>query len=465
MDFQDVINDDAALHALLDGLDGDDDGGAIPRACDLADDPTPAQLTALLQSANDALRDTSDHIPTPSSDGRNTGRVLAAALLAVARLGSSARAHGRLREEAEARCAKLEYDVSDGVRALKEAQRAERQRAVADRDALARARDDAARERRGYQAAKAAATEARSAAAASANRAQVAEAALRRRDKEFAQLQKRVHAQLSGAQRPSLAVEVCGADDDTVVSPTATAPKSASAIANAAKKNRKKVAEGVEQFTKLAVDVERRRCAVLQAENETFREQLHAISEELDALLTSFPRVVEIEKQQQAMMNGVEVEDVELPLKSVDAREMLLPYESVAEKVDAAIVRKFKMLRRALCYQELVEADLADGLTVAHDEALLTVGDAAARTEPKGENEVNKMDGESKANDVNVMETAQDEGPELKDELLTSTGLPGDDEVLSEGLSKSSTSWEDSGTLGEDFQVRTSTGSGSQHER
>ena len=191
---------------------------------------------------------------TPTPNGRNSGQVLAAALVAVACLGESARAHARLRTEAEQRCKRLQFEVGNLGRAAAEQERHERSLARSDRDALVAARDELVRERWALKASMQAAREARGAATAAANRAQVAEAALRRRDRDVAAMQKRVHMQLdAGRGCPSFAVQVSGTGGAVGTVRTARPPAP-------------DVDASVRDFTRLAVTVERRRCGVLQRE-------------------------------------------------------------------------------------------------------------------------------------------------------------------------------------------------------
>ena len=332
-----TVADDDKLLAALDALDVDDEeaeSNSIPV------NPTANDLARLIFSANSALGESIDKIPQLSSGAENVAHVLACSLSAILRLSNSVQANAELRAASEKKLSRLQFDLDSAERAMRDARLAERSRSKADSNMVAKARDELARIKQKNNTLKAAADDAKAAAMAANNRANVAETAARKRERELTRLQKKVHSNLGGTRRPNFAVDVTLGPEFAATTPRVSTKS-------------KKSADTINAFTCVAIEAEIERSKEAEAENFALRETVTAVHHELDALLESFPTVLELERQQQAIMNGEDVFDG--PIPAPDASRMLLPYEMLVEQLDEALVTKFKMLRRALCYQELAD--------------------------------------------------------------------------------------------------------------
>ncbi len=333
-----TVADDDKLLAALDALGVDDEEEASGYSVPV--NPTANELARLIYSANGALGDSIDKIPQLSKGAENVAHVLACSLHAILRLSDSVQANAELRAASEKKLARLQFDLDSAERAMRDARLAERTRSKADSNTVAKARDELARIKQKNNTLKAAADDAKAAATVANNRAAVAETAARKRERELARLQKKVHSNLGGTRRPNFAVDVTLGPAFAAASPRASTKA-------------KKPADTATAFTNAAIEAEVERAKEAEAENFALRETVTAVHHELDALLESFPTVLELERQQQAIMNGEDVYDG--PIPAPDALRMLLPYEMLVDQLDEALVTKFKMLRRALCYQELAD--------------------------------------------------------------------------------------------------------------
>lgn len=361
-----MLEDDAALLSALDALDA---GSASHMPVESVGEPSADELGSFIGAANAALQDSADSVPTLSPDARNIASVLRAALRAIPRLADAMRANSALRRAAENDAQRASTAMATAQRALADERRRAAANARADAEALGRAQAAVTRERSLRTRAVADAADARADVMRGAQRAGAAAALAKRRERELTRLQARVHALLGGTRRPRLIGEVRGGGD-----------------------GEKSSGDGAGRtYAMLAADAVRARADAADRENEQLRGAVRAVHAELDALLDTFPHVLQLEREQQALLHGPEKE-FEAPVGALSDERMLLPYALIEAEIDDAVVTKFKLLRRALCLDALDAADYHESGTDAE------VADVE-----------NGVDGESSEGDKNLEEGVEEE--------------------------------------------------------
>lgn len=331
-----MVEDDAALLDALDALcvPGSVDPVAQASAVEGEDTIDGEDLAGLVGAANASLRGTGDTVPCLMGDGSNVGDVLRVALRVITRLSDSVRANATLRDTAEQRASEANNARVLSERETKEERRLRKRDANSHRDELNRVAEALTRERRVRSTATADANELRASLARAQSRAAAAAAASTRQDRDLKRLQQRVHALLGGTRRPNLKVVVTGAIDATD---------------DVDEEN------GARTYASIAADALRERMDESEVENERLRASLRAVHEELDALLETFPHVLDVQRQQTLIVDADA--EFEGPPRAPSVERMMKPFENLEEELEEALVSKFKIIRRALCLDSLDVAD------------------------------------------------------------------------------------------------------------
>lgn len=273
-----TYDDDDAINALLDNLIASGAPETDPTVVDAATAQqnltyTSDTLHEGVKAVNSLLHNLSLATPLPALDAssQNAPTVLAAALTTLVRLARGANANRTLRAQAEnaARATGLE------VERLQTSLSAARERAETSAGVAASARREAADSRRAADAAARRATadanDARAKLAAAAHREKLLVMEARRRDKEYAQLQRRVHVVAEAAHGREFIQTVTVSRGNAVERVRAAMSSATDDV--------------TQSFEEISLSAEGDSVDIIVSENERFRELLRAVQEELDDII------------------------------------------------------------------------------------------------------------------------------------------------------------------------------------
>lgn len=338
----DLYEDDAALHAMLDGLISSGTS-QLPHGQSPGPGTSARELQDGLTEANYLLTESGVCKPLPllAPESANCAEVLAAAVSTIIRLAKCCKANVALRTDAEARVGAMHAKLDAAAAAVdKEKEK------LAKRDSQLvglRNQLDAATTKDTRSAKRFAAQTAdmKSRLLAATHRENQLALEARRREKEFSQLQKRVHALLASSNKVHLspAISVAhafrkGGDQDYV---------------DGEDDDDRSPSDPASEYEALMLTGQDARFNNVNDENDEFRDLLRAIQEELDDLIERFPSLLRVPVNSES---GDDVGDADpatphlLPAPSPD--QMALPFASIRDDFETSLEYKFRLVRDGL---------------------------------------------------------------------------------------------------------------------